>query len=48
MWNLKIGHVIKFQQKISPFEKFVAEYVFFKFFKILILNTYKKTNTNGK
>ena len=29
MKNLKIGHVTKFQQKISPFEKFVAKYVFF-------------------
>ena len=33
MQNLEIGHVTKFHQKISPFEKFVARYVLFNFIK---------------
>ena len=33
MQNLEIGHVTKFHQKISPFEKFVARYVLLNFIK---------------
>ena len=37
----KMGHVTKFQQKISSFEKFVAKYVFFK---ISIWDIHNKAN----
>ena len=37
---------VKSKQKISPFEKFVAKYVFFEFFKISIWDIHKKQTLN--